>query len=390
MCNAASCYRIQIVLGAQLAETGEDESEMIGGHLSLGEARVWARANRYASGVCRQLERRPRPRQRSRSPSSTLASLFKQPSPRSPVPPSAFPTGLQPVASKDLNGPAGRRVSRTDLDFEQALRAGGTVLLKEGFDVDELGADLSNASISPFSSPSPPAQRGYHGLQPATPTIVPPTPSPANSASRSAAPSTGTLTSPSSSTSEVFYDAPEDPEYQTRRRSMYRSPGTASSPDLATLLRKAKERTGVSGSKDGRKGSGTSSSRDGTYSSVHCVSAPHSLCSPISIVVCPRDACPQGQNEIFAEPVCSAGRCRRFSDESRMGPDKPALFRVDEGRQGACGMLAICQGDGDKHLVLQTAKSSVRAKTSAFLGKMLGSSSTRDRSVRLKFIRLGN
>jgi hypothetical protein len=32
---------------------------------------------------------------------------------------------------------------------------------------------------------------------------------------------------------------------QTRRRSLYRAPGTSSSPDLATLVRKAKERGGV-------------------------------------------------------------------------------------------------------------------------------------------------
>ncbi|KAH9895124.1 hypothetical protein C8Q73DRAFT_759487 [Cubamyces lactineus] len=280
----------------------------------------------------------------SRSPSSILASLFKQPSPRSPVPPSAFPTGLQPVASKDLNGPAGRRVSRTDLDFEQALRAGGTVLLKEGFDVDELGADLSNASISPFSSPSPPAQRGYHGLQPATPTIVPPTPSPANSASRSAAPSTGTLTSPSSSTSEVFYDAPEDPEYQTRRRSMYRSPGTASSPDLATLLRKAKERTGVSGSKDGRKGSGASSSRDAQ--------------SPSSSV----QGTPVPKGKMRSSQNLSAQR-----DDAAASATSPEWVLTSPRSFGS-------MKDG------KTAKSSVRAKTSAFLGKMLGSSSTRDRS----------
>ncbi|KAI0355629.1 hypothetical protein OH77DRAFT_1511483 [Trametes cingulata] len=277
-----------------------------------------------------------------------LGVLFRgaaagSPSPRSPVPPSSFPTGLQPVASKDLNGPAGRRVSRTDLDFEQALRAGGTVLLREGIDVDELGADLSNASISPFSSPTPPAQRGYLGLQPATPIIVPPTPSPVNSTSRSAAPSTASLTSPSSSTSEVFYDAPEDTDYQTKRRSMYRSPGTASSPDLATLLRKAKERTGVSGSRDGRKG-GASSSRE-----------PQSPSPSVQVTPVPKGKVRSSQN-LSAQRDAAAG--------SATSPDwvltSPRSF----------GSMK----DG------KPAKSSVRAKTSAFLGKMLGSSSTRERS----------
>lgn len=142
-------------------------------------------------------------------------------------------------------------------------------MLKEGPDVDELGADLSNASIALSSSPSPPPQRGYLGLQPSTPIIVPPTPSPGNSAARSGLATASALTSPSSSSSEVFYDAPEEIDYQTRRRSMYRSPGTASSPDLATLLRKAKERSGVGGGKDGKKNSISSSSRDGTSRILH-------------------------------------------------------------------------------------------------------------------------
>lgn len=74
--------------------------------------------------------------------------------------------------------------------------------------------------------------------QPPTPIIVPPTPSP-NHTPYSAQP-----LSSSSSSNEVFYDA-EDPDMQTKRRSIYRSPGTSSSPDLATLMRKAKERGGV-------------------------------------------------------------------------------------------------------------------------------------------------
>lgn len=198
------------------------------------------------------------------APSSILAHIFRQQSPRSPVPPSSFPQGLQPVASRDVNGLAGRRVSRTELDFEEALHAGGTVLLKEGFDVDALGADITNTSIALSSPPSPPAQRGYRSLQPATPIVVPPTPSPGNSASRSAAlPSAVSLTPSSSATSEVFYDAPEEIDaYQTRRRSMYRSPGTASSPDLATLLRRTKERAGAGEGKDGKKSGSSSRERE--------------------------------------------------------------------------------------------------------------------------------
>ncbi|RPD59799.1 hypothetical protein L227DRAFT_586366 [Lentinus tigrinus ALCF2SS1-6] len=276
--------------------------------------------------------------------SSTLASPFKQTSPRPPVPPSSFPAGLQPVASKDVNGLGGRRLSRTELDFEQALRAGGTVLLKEGPDVDELGADLSNASIALSSSPSPPPQRGYLGLQPSTPIIVPPTPSPGNSAARSGLASASALTSPSSSTSEVFYDAPEEIDYQTRRRSMYRSPGTASSPDLATLLRKAKERSGVGGGKDGKKNSISSSSRDAQSP------GPSTQATPV-----PKGRMRSSQNLSAQREAAAAGAT---------SPDwvltSPRSF----------GSMK----DG------KPAKSSVRAKTSAFLGKMLGAGSTRERS----------
>ena len=93
-------------------------------------------------------------------------------------------------------------------------------------------------------SPTPPRQFTPHGgLQPSTPTVVPPTPSPVPGPSSART----TISTQSSSTHDVFYDAQDTPERQTNRRSMYRSPGTSSSPDLATLLRKAKERGGVVG-----------------------------------------------------------------------------------------------------------------------------------------------
>ena len=185
-----------------------------------------------------------------------LASIFRQPSPRSPLPPSSFPAGLQPVGPKDVHGVLNRRVSRTDLDFEQALRAEGTVVLKESLDIDNLGVlDTSNASfksLSPFSSPEPPAKTPLAGVQPTTPTVVPPTPS---SSSRAAGPSSlpSRDSTSSSSGQEIFYDAQEDTDLQTKRRSMYRSPGSASSPDLATLLRKSKNRD-ASTARDGRIG----------------------------------------------------------------------------------------------------------------------------------------
>ncbi|TBU55815.1 hypothetical protein BD310DRAFT_824986 [Dichomitus squalens] len=306
----------------------------------MGEAAALAGTATCASS------RPPCPRVPTSCPSSTLASFFRQHSPRSPVPPSSFPSGLQPIASKDANGPAGRRTSRTDLDFEQALRAGGTVLLKEGPDVDKLGVgDSSNASISLSSSPSPPQQRGYLGLQPATPIIVPPTPSPGNSAARSGLVTATDLTSPSSSssTSEVFYDAPEDIDYQTRRRSMYRSPGTASSPDLATLLRKAKERgSGAGGShKDGKKSSNSS-----TREAQSPVSSPQ-------VTPLPRGKMRSSQNLSLSDQRSTASSAA----SSEWVLTSPRSFGS-----------------------MKDGKSSVRAKTSAFLGKIMGTGSTRERS----------
>jgi PH and SEC7 domain-containing protein len=181
-----------------------------------------------------------------------LASLFRQhaASVRAQGPPTAYPLGLQPIASDDFSGRQGRRISRTDLDFEQALRAEGTVVLREGVDVNSLGVDASPANSKGWTSPakSTPVARTISrvALQPSTPIVVPPTPSPAPSTStrlmttNASSSAVGSLLQ--SSSPKAHDDDLEDSERQTNRRSLYRSPGTSSSPDLATLLRKAKER----------------------------------------------------------------------------------------------------------------------------------------------------
>ncbi|CCM05711.1 uncharacterized protein FIBRA_07943 [Fibroporia radiculosa] len=275
----------------------------------------------------------------------------RQPSPRSPAPPSSFPPTLYPVASNDLNPNAAvqRRISRSDLDFEQALRTGGTVVLKEGLDVDSLGADISNTSIS-FSTPSPSIQKHYVGLKPATPTVVPPTPSPVVSPRPGPSNSSRTRPSllPSSSSNDVFSDA-QDSDYQTRRRSMYRSPGTASSPDLATLLRKAKERGGPANRESGK--------------------AADSTLTPN------RAAGSRGMNRQQSSPTSSP----QASPAPRGKPRSDQLLGGDHGGVGSVNpewAWTSPRSAGPP----KNPKSSVRAKTSAFLGKMLGSSSTRERS----------
>lgn len=195
----------------------------------------------------------------SRSPTST---------PRSP-PPSSFPSGLQPNASRnDRTGNRAetntRRTSRTNMNFEQALQAAGTVVIKEGTDFDSLGEreDLTPSGKLPSSTPlsplSPPTVRSSSSrprpqslIQQAdtshnnmsSPTNLQFKPSLTSPTSPTAAPAS-VSTSASSSSNDLFYDA-EDPDYQTKRRSMYRSQGTASSPDLATLVRKAKQRATI-------------------------------------------------------------------------------------------------------------------------------------------------
>jgi len=143
-------------------------------------------------------------------------------------------------------------------------------MLREGVDVNSLGVDSSPGLNRSFgSSPNSgngtsttPVNRAISriALQPSTPIIVPPTPLSNNPGSSTPTPSSSRLSarngagsssnlasavpSPSSSSHDLVADT-EEAERQTNRRSMYRSPGTSSSPDLATLLRKAKERGGA-------------------------------------------------------------------------------------------------------------------------------------------------
>lgn len=183
-----------------------------------------------------------------------MNTFFKSPStsrPGAAAPPSAFKNGtLSAPTAVAYNNPSAssstvslsRRHSRTNLDFEQALATDTTVHLKDSVDVNVLGAEAfatpprrgSGADSNDFTTASSRREgRRTQAAQPSTPVVLPPTPA-----------------SASKSSNKVYQHEsdPTDPDFQTKRRSMFRSPGTASSPDLATLVRKAKERRGIVGS----------------------------------------------------------------------------------------------------------------------------------------------
>lgn len=154
---------------------------------------------------------------------------------------------------------------------------------------------------------------------------------------------------------------------QTRRRSLYRAPGTSSSPDLATLVRKAKERGGVVPQVEkraepplpvqggaSRLGVGPSRTRPSTSAgsppSASATGNPVVDVSPV--VVRPSKLGPRELSSPSSEWVMASPRTRSGSTKDRDSSDKDKV-----------------------------PTKSVRAKTSAFLGKMLGqSTTTRDRS----------
>ncbi|KAG8907445.1 hypothetical protein FRB99_004240 [Tulasnella sp. 403] len=194
---------------------------------------------------------------------SNLASFFR-PSTATQrpanAPPSSYTRRAQSSHGPSLNSAekSGRRASRVDMDFEQALKAGGTVVLEEGRRLESLGHTSTLSPNASSSRSSRPPVTAYNFRPPATPTVVPPTPThdtgrngkmeQSQKSSRARDPSAGSsiLTEMSGATpSASSFDEMDDIELHTKRRSLFRSPGTSSSPDLATLVRKTKERGGV-------------------------------------------------------------------------------------------------------------------------------------------------
>ena len=243
-------------------------------------------------------------------------------------------------------------------------------MLREGPDVNQLGAidtpvnspagkGYSNSTIKPST---PGYSRSTPMAAPSTPNVVPPTPTPnaggnSSSASSSRTNMNGAVklapSSPSSSSQELFYDA-EDGERQTNRRSLYRSPGTSSSPDLATLLRKAKERG-------------------------EPVNIPHHLkkdkrreSPPPLPETRPRSSTTVGPSSTPSSPA--ALKKPRDLDTSTRG-----LSRDREVGTKVCLNVHCkwCRRHAKGVIDLSQSKSSVRN----FFGKMLGQSTTRDRSV---------
>ncbi|SJK97632.1 uncharacterized protein ARMOST_00885 [Armillaria ostoyae] len=256
-------------------------------------------------------------------------------------PSTAFSNGLQPVGP-DMTASREKRVSRTDLDFEQALRTEGTFMLKEGLDVNALGLESPAPTTRTFHSPRPPPKSS---TQPATPTIVPPTPSPVagpSSSIRVVSPP------PSSSLSsgDIFFDS-NDIDHQVKRRSMYRSPGTSSSPDLATLLRKTKEKGGS------------------TPSAQHKIEKRRE---------CPPSLPDRGDN---GRQRSSTALPPAQPSSAALPVKKNKLHRAPPTDSSMDWIMAQVVNES----LPKPAKSSVRARTSAFLGKMLGGTGTvRERS----------
>ena len=263
-------------------------------------------------------------------------------------------------------------------------------MLKEGVDVTSLGAVDSSHPRHEFASPTPPQKemRTPRAPQaPATPVVVPPTPSPAP-------PSTTTRAS-SSSSNEVFYDA-EDTDMPSKRRSIYRSPGTSSSPDLATLVRKAKERgtvvpANLVQSQKEKRPEPPPPLPNHARASPATATAPNTLRStrPRSSTSGANTNCPPPPKlSITPAPYKSSARSARSardptspnsSDWVMPSPRSRTSSKAGSDKVSRFPFFFFHYSTVSIH---QLSKNSVKAKTSAFLGRMLGQSMSRERSVR--------
>ncbi|KAF4598097.1 hypothetical protein EYR38_006491 [Pleurotus pulmonarius] len=203
---------------------------------------------------------------------------------------------------------------------------------------------LDSPAMSPRDTKIPKTTPRRPTQLPSTPTIIPPTPSPIAGPS-SAKPLTGG--SNGSSAQDLVNESGGDDSdsRQTNRRSLYRSPGTSSSPDLATLMRKAKAKDKALQGKSDKLKPAATFDRPST--------ATRSRSSTSS----------------FKNP----GEANTFGSRDNKGKSK-ALPTSPE------WILTSPQARGSPEKKSGGAKSSMRAKTSAFLGKVLGQNTVRERS----------
>ncbi|KAL1717370.1 hypothetical protein EV715DRAFT_203332 [Schizophyllum commune] len=272
-----------------------------------------------------------------------MTSLFRQgarPSgPRQAAatgPPSAFPTSG--VSSRSLNGnnpQPQRRISRTNMDFEEALRQESTTHKLKESDVSALGMGMD----SPMSARSPRTPNTRN--QPPTPIVVPPTPSQSQQGGDHED-QDSTRPPSAASSQDVFYDAAEDErdraERNPNRRSIYRATGTSSSPDLATLMRKARERGGTV----------TARLKDEKLQQRRGESPPPPL------------------------PSASGSSSTRPRSSTTIAPSSPGAAPREASPDW---VLANARPTKDN----KPSKNSVREKTSAFLGRMFSQGTVRDR-----------
>ncbi|KAH7335903.1 hypothetical protein B0J17DRAFT_719566 [Rhizoctonia solani] len=250
-------------------------------------------------------------------------SLFNRSNqPRSP--PSAFKLAGG-VSSTDR---AQRRVSRTQDDFETALRNGDTVVIQEGRDIHTLGASGDTPQRNRSGSVNLSAPRPSIDVIGRRQTVS----TPKHSAPKQPAPATPVVVPPT----------PVDPdEDDTRRRSMYRAAGTASSPDLATLISKVRHSREEQPEERERTKSTGSSAFEIIEAQTPVKSRDRALTSPDS----------QGQR-----------RPNRLAKaEKTLGISPGASSRI---------MVESDVGEGGRSD--REGKRSMRNKTSAFFGKMLG------------------
>ncbi|KAF8332104.1 uncharacterized protein EI90DRAFT_3056571 [Cantharellus anzutake] len=266
----------------------------------------------------------------------------------------------------------GNRQSR---NFEDALNSDGTVHITPSVDEDKLGVvspqssrhfagETSFVDDSIDSSLTISRNHPQLTLQPATPKVVPPTPD--------ANPVSSSTLKPANPQSPDTSDSMEEAETDPKRRSLLRSPGTSSSPDLATLVQKAKERGGIVGVNKTPVGSKASSALQVPEPKTISV-APSSYKYPALLTPAsnPRNRAASSTSSfsiISPDPLSPCPSRIESTHGKKSG--KSSLISI----QNNASMLSLNFGSKDKD-----SKSSMRAKTGAFFNKLILSSSAKDK-----------